>query len=329
MCITLTSEGARTIPCKVLRGRVASSLFPMLDELAGIYDEPFADNSALPTAVVCAEARRHVTVALSGDGGDEVFAGYPRYGRHLMAERLRNACPAGLRRAVFGTLGRVYPQAAWMPRPLRARSTFRELAQDSAAGFFATVAVVRDELRHQLYSPSFRRSLGGYHAGSVIAAHMADADTADPLTRCQYADLKTYLCGDILTKVDRASMAHSLEVRAPLLDHELVEWGLRLPASLKRRDGHGKWILKHALEPYLPEDVLYRPKQGFSVPISAWLRGPLRNRALALSETGPLADSGLFNVETIARLAKHHALGQADHGAVLWSLLCFEAFLRR
>jgi len=220
---------------------VSANDFGLLDTLVALFDEPFADSSAIPTYRLCESARRRVTVALSGDGGDETFGGYRRYRMHLGEERLRAALPAGLRRAVFGPLGRLYPKLDRMPRRFRARTTFQALAGDAATAYFNGVSVIRDEIRETLYSPGFLRELGGYRTGQTMRDIAAAAPTDDPLGIIQYLDYRTYLPGDINTKVDRAGMAHSLEVREPLMDHRLVEWAWTLPASLKIRGGEGKW----------------------------------------------------------------------------------------
>jgi asparagine synthase (glutamine-hydrolysing) len=303
--------------------------FDLLDRLAAIYDEPFGDSSALPTLRVCAVARENVTVALSGDGGDEVFAGYRRYRWHCVEERLRRVIPQGLRGPLFGALGALYPKLDWAPRPLRAKATLEELARDTDEAYFASVSVCSDVLRRRLFSPALTAELQGYNAVEVLKEHMTECGSEDPLSRVQYADFKTYLPGDILTKVDRASMASSLEVRVPLLDHTLVEWAARLAPRLKLRGREGKYVFKSALEPYVPSEILYRPKQGFAVPLAAWFRGPLRRR-LRETLSGPvLCESGLFDVAAIASLLDQHQSGERDHSAALWTLSMFESFLRR
>ena len=309
--------------------RVDPDDFDLIDALASMYDEPFADSSALPTFRVCQLARERVTVALSGDGGDEAFAGYLRYRWLADEERVRGKLPAALRRPVFGALGALYPDLPGGPRLLRAKATLQALARDTVESYFHTVCVLPDGLRRRLFGPAMRARLGGYHASEVLRRHIEAAPADDTLGRIQYADLKTYLAGDILTKVDRASMAVALEVRVPILDHPFLEWACSLPPGLKLRGGEGKAVFKKALEPLVPPDILYRRKMGFAVPLAAWFRGPLRDRVRA-AVTGPhLAASGLFDQHFLARLADDHAAGRADHAPALWSLLMFEAFLRR
>jgi asparagine synthase (glutamine-hydrolysing) len=309
--------------------QVDSDDFDLLDRLATLYDEPYADSSAIPTYRVCELARKRVTVALSGDGGDESLAGYRRYRWHLYEERVRSRLPASLRRMLFGLLGTVYPKADWAPKILRAKSTFEALARNSLEAYFHSVSVIPDALRTRLFSPSFRNELQDYHAVEVLRGYAQHAPSSHPLSVVQYLDFKTYLPGDILTKVDRASMAHSLEVRVPMLDHKLVEWVSGLPPPFKLRGREGKFILKRAMEPHLPQEVLYRPKMGFAVPLASWFRGPLRER-VQQSVLGPvLADGGLFNRAYLKQLVERHQAGVFDYSSVLWALLMFEAFHRQ
>jgi len=304
---------------------VASNDFELVDKLAELYDEPFADSSALPTYRVCELARRRVTVALSGDGGDETFGGYRRYRLHLAEESLRRAISPGLRRALFGPLGRLYPKLDWAPRFVRGKTTFQALARDSVQAYFNSVSVLRDEERQALYSPEFKRRLGGYNAVEVFLEHAKSAPTAEPLALIQYLDYKTYLPGDINTKVDRASMAHSLEVREPLMDHLLLEWAARLPQSLKTSPGESKLVLKRAMEPWLPREVLYRPKMGFSVPIGAWFRGPLRESVEGSLLREHTSASSFLRRSHLAQLLKEHASGRRDWSAAIWATLSFSA----
>ena len=308
--------------------QVETDDFDLIDTLAALYDEPYADSSAIPTYRVCQLARRHVTVALSGDGGDEAFGGYRRYRLHMAEERMREALPLSLRRPLFGALGRLYPKADWAPRFVRAKTTFQSLARDSVAAYFHSMSIFRDDMRSQLFSPQFRQRLGGYQAIDVFHRHAQEAGTDDPLSMIQYLDFHTYLVGDINTKVDRASMAHSLEVREPLMDHPLVEWLATLPSNFKLRGGEGKWLFKKTMEQHLPHDVLYRPKMGFAVPLVRWFRGPLRDRVRSAVLDGQLAATGYFNRAYLEQVIAEHVSGRRDHSSPLWALLMFEAFLR-
>lgn len=309
--------------------QVDPDAFDLIDHLATLYDEPFADSSAMPTYRVCELARRHVTVALSGDGGDELFAGYRRYRWHHYEELVRNCLPQAVRGPLFSVLGSIYPKLDWAPKYLRAKSTLQAVARDSVGGYLHSVSVLYDGLRERLYSPSFRAGLQGYHASEVLETHMRNAPADHYLARAQYADFKTYLPGDILTKVDRASMAHSLEVRVPILDHQFVEWSAGLAPSANLRGREGKYLFKKSLEPLLPHDVLYREKMGFAVPLSQWFRGPLRDRVRTSLTGERLRETGMFDMEFLETLVDQHQSGTRDHSAALWSVLMFDSFLRR
>jgi asparagine synthase (glutamine-hydrolysing) len=308
--------------------RVASDDFDLIDELAATYDEPYADSSAIPTYRVCQLARQHVTVALSGDGGDESFGGYRRYKLHLMEERLRSVLPMSIRRPVFGLLGRAYPKADWAPRVFRAKSTFESIARTSIEAYAHTMSLVRQPVRSRMFSAGLNSALGGYTVDDLFATHARRVQSDDPLAIIQYVDLKTYLVGDINTKVDRASMAHSLEVREPLMDHLLVEWLATLPSGMKMKGRESKLLLKKAMEPHLPHEIMYRPKMGFSIPVARWFRGPLRQRLRSSVLEGSLRDTGLFNYSILREMVDSHQSGRRDNSSALWTLVMFEAFLR-
>lgn len=307
---------------------VAVDDFELIDRLASFYDEPFADSSALPTYLVCSLARERVTVALSGDGGDEIFGGYRRYYWHHQEHRVRSLLPTFLRHPIFGAAAALYPKLDWAPRPLRAKATLQNLARGSAEAYFNTICSIPENVRRRLFSTAWQKRLAGYEPIDTLRDHMTRAQTDDCLSQIQYADLKTYLPGDILTKVDRASMAKSLEVRVPLLDHDLVQWLATLPSSMKLRGREGKYIFKKAMESHLPQEVLYRPKMGFAVPLKAWFRGPLRDRARQIVTAGNLVESGMFDVPYLRSLVEQHQSGRFDHSSAIWSLMMFESFLR-
>ncbi len=303
--------------------------FALIDTLVAHFDEPFADASALATYRLCQLAREHVTVALSGDGADEAMAGYRRHVFYAGEERVRGLFPETLRSRVFGTLGRVYPKADWAPRPLRAKTTLLALGMDGAEAYARSVGVTEPDLRARLFTAEAKAALGGHRAEDRYVAAMRDAPARDAIDRAQYADLKIWLPGDILTKTDRTSMAVGLEAREPLLDHRLVEYAARLPAGMRVRGGQGKWLMKQALEPYLPRDILYRPKMGFVTPISAWFRGVLADEAARLEHSSLLRETGWFQLAELGRIAAEHRAGRAEHGRTLWQMLMLERSLTR
>lgn len=303
--------------------------FDLVDRLAEMFDEPYGDSSALPTYRVSAAAREQVTVIQSGDGGDELFAGYRRYLWHSREERVRRALPSSVRSSLFGGLAAVYPKMDWAPRVLRAKTTFAELALDSVSAYFLSLSRLDDPTRSLLFSGDFKQTLNGYHAIGLLRDLMAQSGTKDPLRQAQYADLHLWLPGDILTKVDRASMAASLETRAPMLDHLFVEWALQLPSPMKLSGGTGKYLLKKALEPWVASDILYRPKMGFSIPIAEWFRGPLYDQVHSAIMDGALVGTGMFDAAAMQMLLEQHCTGRRDHSVPLWSLLMFDAFLRQ
>lgn len=311
------------------RGRVVSQDdYAEIDKLAAMFDEPFADASALPTWRVSQLARETVTVALSGDGADEALAGYRRHRFHHAEDRVRSLVPAGLRQAVFGGLGAIYPKADWAPRPLRAKATLLALATSSEAGYANALSVTGPDLRESLYTPSFKVLRGDYRAEEALETLMRTAPARSGLDRAQYADLKFWLPGDILTKVDRTSMAVSLEAREPLLDHRLIEFSASLPESLRIRGGQGKWLLKKTMERYLPDEVLYRPKQGFVTPIAQWFRGPLAEVARGIASGYALSRTEWFDGRRIGQLAEAHVAGTSDHSRLLWQLVMLDKSLK-
>ncbi|MDH3767771.1 MAG: amidotransferase 1, exosortase A system-associated, partial [Gammaproteobacteria bacterium] len=308
---------------------VASADFDLIDTLATVYDEPFADSSAIPTYRVCEIARRRVKVALSGDGADESFGGYRRYRLHCNEERARAMLPLGVRRSVFGPMGRLYPKLDWGPRFLRAKTTLSALAMDPVEAYLDSVSRCSTIMRNSLYTKEFKTGLQGHAALDYFRRHAKNSPVADGLALIQYLDFKTWLPGDILTKVDRASMAHGLEVRVPFLDHEYVEWACGLGDRYKIRNGTGKYLLKRALESRLDKDILYRQKMGFSVPLADWLRGPARGKMRERLGQERLGRLGVFDMTRVGKLRAQHERGESDHATTLWSLLMFETTVSR
>ena len=293
----------------------------LLEDLAHYYDEPFADPSALPTFLVSRLAARSVKVVLSGDGGDEAFGGYARYAHDLKEAALRRRLPEWFRRRVLGPLARVWPKADWLPRPLRARTLLTNLALDPGAAYANTLALCRPPLRRRLLSADVRAHLNGHDPGEVVRAAHALAPSGSPLDGMLSADVATVLPDDFLVKVDRASMAHGLEVRPPLLDHELLELAARIPARWKVHDGETKWIFKQAVQDRLPRECVWRPKQGFELPVDAWLRGPLREQFEAAVLAPQARLRPLVDAAAVGKLYRRHLSGLGRHGPVLWSLL--------
>lgn len=309
--------------------QVSANDFSLIDKLADIYDEPFGDQSAIPTYVVCQHARGSVKVCLSGDGGDEALAGYRRYRFFLGQQSVRRLLPDALRAPVFGAAASLYPKLDRAPQWMRARTTLAELAVDDAEAYYRMNCAMPDDVRSRLFSGDLLRTLNGYRGSETIRRAFTACRGGTPLQRAQYTDLTTYLPGDILVKVDRASMANSLEVRPPLLDPGFVKWCFGLATRQKVHGQQGKALLKEAMAPLLPHDILTRPKMGFSMPISEWFRGDLRDRMEGLVHGRTLKESGYFNVPAVQAFLGEHLSGARDHGRPLWLLLAFANFLER
>lgn len=297
-------------------------------KLAWHYDEPFADYSAIPTFYVSQAARRHVTVALSGDGGDENFAGYRRYRFDLAERRTRGLLPGWLRRGVIGPLGRAYPKADWLPRWLRAKITLQNIADDAPAAYCRSVGFISDDDKAAFLTSDVSASLGGYRSDDIIRHYMNLAPRSD-LEQLLYADTKTYLVEDILTKVDRASMAVALEVRVPILDHKFVEFAHRVPASMKINGQEGKSVFKSALQQVLDNDTIYRPKQGFSPPMREWFRGPLREMTADLLLAKQPAYANFIRPQAIQRAWNEHQSGLRNYAPLLHAMLMFELWAQK
>jgi asparagine synthase (glutamine-hydrolysing) len=306
--------------------RVSGDDSMLFHQLIDLYDEPFADASAIPTYRVCQLARQRVTVALSGDGGDETFGGYRRYRLHLGEEVVRSRLPYGLRKAVFKPLGACYPKLGFAPQWLRAKTTFQALARNSTEAYFHSVSITPQTMRTRLKAKDFERQLQGYQALQVFQ-NAAKNGPDDPMSLIQHLDYATYLPGDINVKVDRASMAHSLEVREPLMDHKLVEWAAGLQRSLHIDPSQGKKLLKTLAKRTIPAEIVDRPKQGFIVPIGQWLKGPLGNFVGTQSSDGRLFE--YIDKKELDLLMNDHKSGRADNSRTLWSVAVLDSFLAR
>ncbi len=297
---------------------VAPSAFDMLHDLIWYLDEPFGDSSAVPTYYVCREARSHVTVALSGDGGDEVFAGYTRYQTPAKGGSL----PAWLRRGVLGPLADLLPFEAPGWNHLYAAG------HAEPQRFPGGVDLFFPYIRDRLYSPETLRLVKAFNPSEESDRFMKGRAYADPVSRFQYFDTMQYLPADILTKVDRMSMANSLEVRSPMLDHTVVEYMATLPVTFKLRGGVSKYVLRRVAEKLLPAPVLTKRKQGFALPKDQWFLGELRQAATDILLDTRALSRGYFREATLKRMLQHHATGRRDYSAWIWCLVVLEMWFR-
>jgi asparagine synthase (glutamine-hydrolysing) len=309
---------------------VSPDALEVLHRIVWHLDEPFADASAIPTWYVSQMARREVTVALSGDGGDETFAGYAqRYRMCRLEDRIRKALPAWTRTGVLAPLSRWYPRFDGWPRPLRLKRFLANVSRSFEEAFCRDMAFYfKPEEKEALYLPEFRKLVGPERAEATLLRHVADCPSADPVTRAQYVDLKTYLPEDILVKVDRMSMAHSLEVRAPILDHHIVEWAGGLASRYKLNGVESKAIFKKMNARRLPAEILYRKKHGFVVPLAQWLRGDLRGLVEETLFSEDSAIGELFQHDTVRGLWTAHQSGRFDNATPLWGLMMFALWRR-
>jgi asparagine synthase (glutamine-hydrolysing) len=308
---------------------VAPRAVEILPTIVWHLDEPFADASAVPTYYVARAARQRVTVALSGDGGDEIFAGYEwRYGLNLLEDRLRRRIPGALRRGVLGPLASVWPKADRLPRPLRWKYLLRNVSLDADAAYFQDMSRFTPAEKRDLLTPGFRRSLNGHDPFEGFRRHFDRVRGLDHLNRILYVDLKTWLANDILVKVDRMAMASSLEVRSPLLDHHIIEFAASLPTDLKFRHGTAKYLLKQYAERRAPASAIRRPKQGFSIPLADWLRADLRPMADDLLLSDRSLGRGYFEPDVVRGMWTRHQERARNHGPQLWALMMLEQWHR-
>src|SRR4051812_34120501 len=293
----------------------------ILDRLIEHFDEPFADSSAIPTWYVSEIARRHVTVVLSGDGGDELFGGYDRYLPHPRGAQFDRMGVPGARRLA----GAVWPL---LPHGFRGKNFLRHIARDDNGRYLDSIAFFQADEKAALYSPGVRRALGSWSAEKNLGARFDRFDSLSQHSRMMRFDFETYLPDDVLTKVDRMSMAHSIESRVPLLDNRVIDFAATLPSHFKIKDGRRKHILKQALQPLLPAGILDRKKQGFGIPIGNWFRGGLTGLFSDVLEAPRTRQRGYFEPKFVGRLLREHLAGERDHNLRLWQLLVFELWHR-
>jgi asparagine synthase (glutamine-hydrolysing) len=294
-----------------------------LKKIVSYFDEPFADPSLVPTYFVSQLARQKVTVAIAGDGGDEVFAGYEKYSIDHIENKLRNMIPKLIRKNLFPPIESILSKFNFKLCK-KAVTLLNSLQQDAAMGFYLSNAQITDKDWRYITSDKTRKALGDYHPSTITTGFYERCDGPDHLAKILYTDMKTYLPGGILVKVDRTSMANSLEVRAPILDYQLIEFAATIPSALKFNQGEKKYILKEAFKDDLPDDILYRKKMGFSVPLAQWLREEIKEltESTLFQATAGLPD--YFDMGHIRKMWDQHQQGQKDNATVLWSMLMFQ-----
>ncbi|MDO4569897.1 MAG: asparagine synthase (glutamine-hydrolyzing) [Planctomycetia bacterium] len=297
--------------------------------LVECYDEPYSDPSALPTLLVSRLASHHVSVVFSGDGGDECFAGYARQIHDLREDAVRRCMPSFLRKAIFGPLSAIYPKLDFMPRGLRWKTLFQNLALNAPEAYANTLSFCRNPLRQKLLAPLFHTP--GFVPSDIqkrFAEAFLSAEGFDTLSGMQMAEISVGL-PEAMVKVDRASMMFGLEVRSPFLDTEVLKLAGKIPSEFKIRDGLGKWILRQTFEPQFPSKLKSRPKQGFELPTDVWLRGPLREmfREEVLGNSSKI--SRWVDLNYARKLQKEHIQGAGNYGGILWSLLILERWMQR
>ena len=299
-----------------------------IEHLARHFDEPFADPAAVPTFYLSKVARQRVKVALAGDGGDELLAGYRRYRFDLAESAWRAALPTWLRRSGAGLAGWLYPKGDWLPRPLRAKVTLQNLACDAATAHLRSIALAAGTLPRTLLQTDVLAQVREYDPFGRARELYEGCPSSEPLERLLYVDMKTLLADGLLTKVDRASMAVGLEVRVPLLDHRLVELAARMPVALKFDGTTDKRVLREVLARWVGPEIAHRPKRGFDVPVDAWFRGPLREMAHDLLVSGNALSWQWLKPQAVRGLVTRHERGLRANGAVLWALLSLELWAR-
>lgn len=293
----------------------------ILDDLIEHFDEPFADSSAIPTWYVSEMARQHVTVVLSGDGGDELFGGYDRYLPHPRVLQFDRLPVPGRHRLA----GAIWPL---MPHGMQGKNFLRHVSLDTDDRFIDSVALFRDDEKRALYTPEFRASLRGASATSTLGQHLERFSKLPVHSRMMRFDFETYLPEDVLTKVDRMSMAHSIESRVPLLDNDVIDFSATLPSSMKIHHGRRKHVLKEAMKGLLPPSILDRKKQGFGVPLDVWFRGHLKDVFADVLGSARTRQRGYFRPAFVSRIVQEHLTGKRDHTLRLWQLLVFELWHR-
>lgn len=302
---------------------VTPDAISFIDKILYHYDEPFADTSALPSFYLSKVTRQKVKVALSGDGGDENFAGYRRYVIDKLENSIRKFFPI---RPLFLFLSKIYPKADWLPQIFRAKTLLRNLSKTPIDAYFNTVSLYDKNLLDKILTSDFKTSLDGYNSKSVVEDYYMKSDGKNHMDKILYTEIKTFLPDDYLVKVDRASMGNSLEVRVPLLDHKFMEFAAKIPLSLKMKYSQTKYIFKKALEQLLPKSILYRKKQGFEIPIDSWLRKDLNKHVHSVLFKKNSFVSSIIKPEYLEKIWTQHCSGIKNYGNHIWALFLLEAW---
>jgi len=293
----------------------------VVEEIVWHHDEPFADMSSVPTYIVSKMAREHVTVVLSGDGGDELFAGYERYLVDRQRQKFERV-PGFFRRNLMLRASR------WLPRHVYGKNYLRNVSLEPGARYIDSISCFDDDKKQQLLSSDFQHRLARYNATEKFTRLFAAPGSSERLDHLLYLDSKTYLPGDIMTKVDRMSMAHSIEAREPLLDHKLIEFAQQIPALYKLRGSQTKSILKKAMRGIIPDEIIHRPKQGFGVPMQKWFKEDLREMVIDTLSDSRTRQRGYFDQRVVCAILREHLSGRRDNSRHLWSLLMLELWHR-
>jgi asparagine synthase (glutamine-hydrolysing) len=296
------------------------SVLDAFDRWVEVFDEPFGDQAALPTMLLSGFARSEVTVVLTGEGADEVFSGYANYRKRVMEERITG---------ILGAPGSPLPAIIRrLPTVARRDRILKAIGRPLAERYVTIPNVFDEEVRPDLYSEPFRRAASERMA-SYAAAYFDECNSPDYIDKLMYVDTRLWLPDDLLTKVDRATMAHSLEARVPYLDHRFIETCARLDPAWKQRGEVRKYVLKKVAEKYLPPEIVHRPKQGFFMPLREWLGRELKEHVCASLGGNGLGRRNLFQPEALARLQRQHYSGRKDHSVRMWSLLVLERWFQR
>jgi asparagine synthase (glutamine-hydrolysing) len=302
----------------------------IIDDIAMIAGEPFADAAIMPLFLICNQAKSHVTVLLSGDGGDELFAGYNRYASFIQQENIKSMLSLKSRQFLLGKLAEIYPQSLKVPKFLRAGATLDALSTTTAGGYLRNIAIARPHIIESVLSEKIKQSRSIYRSVERLTPFFKHyySDPQQVFNDARYCDIKYWLPARMLVKADRASMAASIELRCPLLDLDLTDYALKLPYKFLAHPSGGKKILRDIAQKYLPAKHLMRPKQGFVMNINHLLKNQWAARLEAVVNDTAFAQSNLLNMKTVKILMSEHFKGHNDHSRILWAIIQLEAYLR-